>query len=53
MKDQLIEKVLKPIEAAGFKAYFVGGCVRDRLMGKELSRTILNVIRTARNPTSC
>ena len=35
MKDQLIEKVLKPIEAAGFKAYFVGGCVRDRLMGKE------------------
>jgi len=35
MKDQLIEKVLKPIEAAGFKAYFVGGCVRDKLMGKE------------------
>lgn len=36
MKDQLIKKVLKPIEAAGFKAYFVGGCVRDKLMGKEL-----------------
>lgn len=35
MKDQLIEKVLKPIEGAGFKAYFVGGCVRDKLMGKE------------------
>lgn len=37
MKDQLIEKVLKPIEAAGFQIYFVGGCVRDELLGKELS----------------
>ena len=35
MKKYLIEKILKPIEAAGFKAYFVGGCVRDEIMGKE------------------
>lgn len=35
MKKYLIEKILKPIEEAGFKAYFVGGCVRDELMGKK------------------
>lgn len=35
MKEYLIEKILKPIEEAGFKAYFVGGCVRDELMGKK------------------
>ena len=33
-KKQLLEKVLKPIELAGGKAYFVGGCVRDYLIGK-------------------
>lgn len=37
MKEYLIEKILKPIEEVGFKAYFVGGCVRDELMGKKLS----------------
>lgn len=35
MKEYLIEKILKPIEEVGFKAYFVGGCVRDELMGKK------------------
>lgn len=35
MKKYLIEKILKSIEEAGFKAYFVGGCVRDKLMGKK------------------
>lgn len=35
IKQHLIDKVLIPIEKAGFKAYFVGGCVRDKLMGKE------------------
>ncbi len=37
IKQHLIDKVLIPIEKAGFKAYFVGGCVRDKLMGKEPS----------------
>lgn len=34
-KNEIAHKVLAPIERAGFKAYFVGGCVRDELMGKE------------------
>lgn len=34
LKESLIENVLKPIENKGFKAYFVGGCVRDELMNK-------------------
>lgn len=29
--------ILKKLNDAGFKAYFVGGCVRDMLMGKEPS----------------
>jgi len=32
MKRLLINKVLKPIVKSGFKAYFVGGCVRDELL---------------------
>ena len=32
-KEILKEKVLKVIDDAGFKAYFVGGCVRDELCG--------------------
>ncbi len=28
--------VLEQIEAAGYEAYFVGGCVRDTLLGKPL-----------------
>lgn len=35
IKDQFKAKVLEPIDNAGFKAYFVGGCVRDFLMGVE------------------
>lgn len=35
IKDQYKSKVLNPINEAGFKAYFVGGCVRDFLMGVE------------------
>ena len=34
-KKELIELVIKPIEANGGKAYFVGGCVRDELLKKE------------------
>ena len=37
LKKQIIEKVMKPIEEKGFKIFFVGGCVRDELLGKELS----------------
>lgn len=29
-------KILKKLSAAGFKAYFVGGCVRDKLMGRQI-----------------
>ncbi|MBS4750666.1 CCA tRNA nucleotidyltransferase [Carnobacteriaceae bacterium zg-ZUI78] len=29
--------VLEQIEKAGFEAYFVGGCVRDALLGKDIS----------------
>lgn len=34
-KQLIIDQVMKPIEAAGFQIYFVGGCVRDELLGKE------------------
>lgn len=30
-----IERILLRLEQAGFEGYLVGGCVRDRLMGKE------------------
>lgn len=33
-KQQIIDKVIVPIENAGFKAFFVGGCVRDELTGR-------------------
>lgn len=29
-------KILKILLSAGFQAYFVGGCVRDRLMGRQV-----------------
>ena len=29
------QKVIDSIEASGFQAYFVGGCVRDTLLGRE------------------
>lgn len=34
-KYNITEHIINPIEEAGFKAYFVGGCVRDKLMGLE------------------
>ena len=34
-KQKIINEVLIPLENAGFKAYFVGGCVRDELLGKD------------------
>lgn len=34
-KKDIIEKIIIPIEQAGFKAFFVGGCVRDSLKGIE------------------
>ncbi len=33
-KQQIIDNVIIPIENAGFKAYFVGGCVRDELTNR-------------------
>ena len=32
---QLAENVCKTLRAAGYQAYFVGGCVRDILLGRE------------------
>ena len=29
--------LLEKLESAGFEAYIVGGCVRDRLLGREIS----------------
>lgn len=34
-KQTIIKRVLKPIIEEGYKAYFVGGCVRDEIMGIE------------------
>ena len=34
-KAEIIQNIITPIESAGFDAYFVGGCVRDKLMNKE------------------
>ena len=33
---QSVEQVLARLEAAGFEAYAVGGCVRDSLLGREV-----------------
>ena len=33
MKNILIHEIFEPIEKAGFKVWFVGGCVRDQLVG--------------------
>lgn len=35
VKKELIDKIFKPIRNAGGEVYFVGGCVRDTLMGVE------------------
>ena len=38
MKDQMFEngkKVVKNLHKNGYEAYFVGGCVRDMIMGKD------------------
>lgn len=32
-KQEIIDKVMTPITDRGFQAYFVGGCVRDQIMG--------------------
>lgn len=34
-KQTIINTVILPIEKAGFKAYFVGGCVRDEVLGQK------------------
>lgn len=34
-KNTIKEQVMKPIIDAGFDVFFVGGCVRDELLGKE------------------
>ena len=28
--------IIRALEAAGFEAYYVGGCVRDTIMGREI-----------------
>lgn len=33
------EKIINALENAGYKAYLVGGCVRDHLLGKSVSDT--------------
>ena len=30
-----VEKIIETLEAGGFEAYAVGGCVRDTLLGRE------------------
>lgn len=35
MIPEYIKKIIKDIQASGYEAYIVGGCVRDTLMGKE------------------
>ena len=32
-KQEIIDKIMMPIVSKGFQAYFVGGCVRDQIMG--------------------
>ena len=32
-KQEIIDKVMTPIMDRGFQTYFVGGCVRDQIMG--------------------
>ena len=32
---QAVEKIIDTLEAGGFEAYAVGGCVRDTLLGRE------------------
>lgn len=34
-KQEIIDKVMQPLALTGFKVYFVGGCVRDQIMGVE------------------
>lgn len=34
-KRRIALRILKRIEEAGYAAYLVGGCVRDRFLGKE------------------
>ena len=33
---QAAKPIIETIEAAGYEAYFVGGCVRDNILGKPL-----------------
>ena len=33
------EKILAALESAGFEAYYVGGCVRDLIMGRDIHDT--------------
>ena len=37
--DKNTDKVLSVLEQNGYEAYMVGGCVRDRIMGREIHDT--------------
>lgn len=37
--DKDTEKILSELELHGFEAYIVGGCVRDRIMGRDIHDT--------------
>ena len=57
------QKVIENIEASGFQAYFVGGCVRDTLLGREPGdwdiassahpEQIMDIFGTDAIPTGC
>ena len=36
MSTQMPDKILNNLQDAGFEAYYVGGCVRDRLLGRPI-----------------
>ena len=60
MLPQAVQYVLERLEAAGFAAYAVGGCVRDTLLGRtpgdwdvttaaleERSQSLMDYVRSA------
>lgn len=42
---QAAKPIIETIEAAGYEAYFVGGCVRDTILGSPYMTSILRPAR--------